>query len=67
MNVWARTLRDRDGMWVDEAQRERIFEMVGTRSVTFHRVRNARAEQHRRLVIAGLLAAAAVWMAIATT
>lgn len=48
-------------MWADDSQRDRIFEMIGTHSVTYHRVRNARVEHHRRLVILGLVALAVVW------
>lgn len=66
MNVWARSLRQQDGMWVNEAQRERIFEMIGTDTVTYHRVRNAKHEQQRRLMIALLVGAAAVWVALST-
>ncbi len=65
MNVWARSLPEQSGMWVNEAQRERIFEMIGTHSVTYHRVRNARLEHQRRLAIAVLVGAALVWVALA--
>jgi hypothetical protein len=54
-------MRSEDGMWVNDAQRERIFEMIGSHSVTYHRVRNARTEHQRRVLIALLVAAAAVW------
>ena len=48
-------------MWVNEAQRERIFEMIGTHTVTYHRVRNARAEHQRRVAIGVLLSLALLW------
>ena len=48
-------------MWVNEAQRERIFEMIGTHSVTYHRVRNARGEHQRRVVIGVLFSLAVLW------
>jgi hypothetical protein len=49
-------------MWVNDAQRDRIFEMIGTHSVTHHRVRNARAELQRRVAIGVLLGAAVLWL-----
>lgn len=50
-----------EGMWVDEAQRERIFEMIGTHSVTYHRVRNARLEHQRRVTVSLLVGAGILW------
>lgn len=52
-------------MWVNDAQRNRIFEMIGTHTVTYHRVRNAKLEAQRRALITGLLLAAIAW-AVAT-
>jgi hypothetical protein len=51
-------------MWADDAQRQRIFDMIGTHSVTYHRVRNARLEHQRRVTVALLLAAAVLWTII---
>jgi hypothetical protein len=48
-------------MWANDAQRDRIFEMIGTHTVTFHRVRNARLEQRRQAVVLALLSAAIIW------
>lgn len=60
-------VQQESGMWVNEAQRERIFEMVGTHSVTHHRVRNARLEHQRRAVMAALVGAALLWAIVAAT
>lgn len=48
-------------MWVNDAQRDRIFEMIGTGSVTHHRVRNARAEHLRHVAVALILGTAVLW------
>ncbi len=60
----ARRMQEQSGMWADDSQRDRIFEMIGCHSVTYHRVRNARVEHQRRLVILGLVAVALTWAAI---
>jgi hypothetical protein len=52
-------------MWADNAQRDRIFEMIGTDTIRLLRVRNARLEHQRHLAAAVLLAAAGVWIAVA--
>ncbi|MCC6316825.1 MAG: hypothetical protein IT361_03960 [Gemmatimonadaceae bacterium] len=52
------------GMWVNEAQRERIFEMIGTHTVTYHRVRNARLEFQRRVAMGVLLGGALLWVVV---
>ena len=62
----ARGMQGSMGMWADNSQRDRIFEMIGCHSVTYHRVRNARVEQQRRTMILLLVAAAIAWIAIAT-
>jgi hypothetical protein len=54
-------------MWADNAQRDRIFEMIGTDSVRFHVVRNARLDLQRRLVSVLLIAAAGAWIVIELT
>lgn len=51
-------------MWVNDAQRDRIFEMIGTHSVTYHRVRNARNEHIRHMAIALIVGAAVFWALI---
>lgn len=61
MKPRARSLQENRAMWVNEAQRERIFEMIGTHTVTYHRVRNARAEHQRRVAIGVLLSLALLW------
>jgi hypothetical protein len=50
-------------MWANDAQRDRIFEMIGTHTVTFHRVRNARREHRLQMMVAALVIAALVWAA----
>ena len=57
----AQVMREQSGMWADDSQRDRIFEMIGCHSVTLHRVRNARAEHQRRILILVLVAAAVTW------
>ena len=64
-NTGARGMQGEVGMWADNSQRDRIFEMIGCHSVTYHRVRNARAEHQRRAMIVGLVAAAIAWIAFA--
>ena len=64
MITGARSLHENRAMWVNEAQRERIFEMIGTHSVTYLRVRNARAEHQRRLAIGVLLGLALLWAVV---
>lgn len=64
MRQGARRVREHSGMWADDAQRQRIFDMIGTHSVTYHRVRNARLEHQRRVTVALLLAAAVLWTII---
>lgn len=61
----AQGMQGRMGMWADNSQRDRIFEMIGCHSVTYHRVRNARLEQQRRTMILVLVTAAIAWIAIA--
>lgn len=61
----ARGMQEQVGMWADNSQRDRIFEMIGCHSVTYHRVRNARVEQQRRTMILLLVTAAIAWIAIA--
>ena len=51
-------------MWVNDAQRDRIFEMIGTHSVTYHRVRNARLEFQRRVTVGVLLGAGLLWVLV---
>jgi hypothetical protein len=60
----ARVMQGHVGMWADNSQRDRIFEMIGCHSVTFHRVRNARSEHHRRNLILVLVSAALAWIAL---
>lgn len=64
METGARSVQTERGMWVNEEQRERIFEMIGTHSVTYHRVRNARLELQRRVAI-GILLGAALLLVVA--
>ncbi|MGQ0647356.1 MAG: hypothetical protein ACT4P7_07270 [Gemmatimonadaceae bacterium] len=54
-------MHEENAMWVNDAQRDRIFEMIGTNTVTHHRVRNARTEHQRRVAIAVLLGAGVLW------
>lgn len=60
----ARGMQRTTGMWVNEAQRERIFEMIGTHTVTYHRVRNARLEFQRRVAMGVLLGGALLWVVV---
>lgn len=62
----ARSVQSTMAMWVNDAQRDRIFEMIGTHSVTYHRVRNARLEFQRRVTVGVLLGAGLLWVLIAT-
>ena len=55
-------MHDDAHMWADDNQRERIFEMVGTRSVTYHRLCNARLEQQRRAIALAFVAAGVTWL-----
>ena len=57
-------MHEQSGMWADDAQRERIFEMIGVHSVTHHRVRNARVEHQRRVAVAILLGSAVLWLIV---
>jgi hypothetical protein len=43
-------------MWVNNEQRDRIFEMIGARSATNHPVRSARIEQEREALLIWLAA-----------
>jgi hypothetical protein len=53
----AQTMHAQADMWVNNEQRERIFEMIGTHSVTHHPARDARVE-HRHTVVAACLVGA---------
>jgi hypothetical protein len=53
-------------MWADNSQRDRIFEMIGCHTVTYHRVRNARLESQRRALILALVGVAITWIAVAS-
>lgn len=51
-------------MWVNNEQRDRIFEMIGTHSVTYHPAHNARLEHQRVVLFACLVVVIAVWIAL---
>lgn len=43
-------------MWVNNEQRDRIFEMIGAHSATNHPVRSARLDQEREALLIWLAA-----------
>ena len=52
------------GMWVDNAQRDRIFEMIGTHSVTHHPAHNGRLEHQRTVLAAFVVGAVGLWIVL---
>ena len=60
----ARTMRDGHGMWADNAQRERIFEMIGTQTGTLHRAPGARADHPWPALVAAAAGILAVWLVL---
>lgn len=60
----AQTVRAQTDMWVNNEQRDRIFEMIGTHSVTHHPARNARQEHQHTVVAACLVGAIGLLIAV---
>ncbi len=51
-------------MWVDNAQRDRIFEMIGTHSATHHPAHSSRLDHQWTVLAAIVVGGAGLWIAL---
>ena len=51
-------------MWVDNAQRDRIFEMIGTHSATHHPAHSSRLEHQRTVLAAVVVGGVGLWIGL---